>query len=204
VPIAAITALQGLRDKGQLEKGQHVLIIGASGGVGTFAVQIAKTLGAKVTAVCSTRNADMVRSIGADHVIDYTSDDFVEAEERYDLILDAIGNRPLSAYRRVMTPTGRYVAVGGSKKMRSLLSRMAWMALRSRFAKQKMTSMLANQTPDDMKVLTDWLQSGAVIPVIDRTYPLNEAAQALAYQGEGHTRGKIVIEVSSDSDVENP
>lgn len=176
-----------------------MLIIGASGGVGTFAVQIAKALGAEVTAVCSTRNVEMVRSIGADHVIDYTVDDFVKSDRRYDLILDAIGNRALSEYRKVMTPTGRYVGVGGPKKVRSLLPRMAHMALRSRFAKQKMMSMLANQTPEDMNVLTTWLQSGAITPVIDRTYPLRDAAKALAYQGEGHAQGKIVITVRAET-----
>lgn len=202
VPIAAITALQGLRDKGELAAGHRVLVIGASGGVGTFAVQIAKALGAEVTAVCSTRNLEMVKSIGADQVIDYTVDDFVESATRYDVILDAIGNRPLADYRQVMTPTGRYVGVGGPKRMRYLLPRMAHMAIRSRFAKQKMISMLANQTPDDMQVLSNWLEAGAIVPVIDRTYPLAEAAMALAHLGEGHARGKIVITISPEPATE--
>lgn len=198
VPIAAITALQGLRDKGLVTAGQRVLVNGASGGVGTFAVQIAKALGAEVTGVCSTRNIEMVRSIGADHVIDYTVDDFANSGEQYDVILDAVGTRSLADCRRAMTPNGVYVGVGGPKNVGALVSRMLRMAVRSRFGKQKMLSMLAKQTEADLGILANWLASGEIVPVIDRTYPLSEAAQALAYQGEGHAQGKIVITVSGE------
>jgi NADPH:quinone reductase-like Zn-dependent oxidoreductase len=195
VPIAGLTALQGLRDKGQIQPGQKVLINGASGGVGTFAVQIAEAFGAEVTAVCSTRNVEMVKSIGADHVIDYNKQDFTQTDQRYDLILDAVGNRSLHDCRRVLAPEGIYVGVGGPKNSFKLLGRMLGMAVISLVRSQKMVSMLARQTPEDLLVLHDLLESGAVTPVIDRTYELGEAAAALRYQGEGHGQGKIVITI---------
>ncbi len=195
VAIAGLTALQGLRDKGRIQPGHKVLIIGASGGVGTFAVQIAKSFGADVTGVCSTRNVDMVRSIGADHVIDYTQEDFTRGGQRYDLILDAIGNRSLSACRRTMSANGVYVAVGGPKTSLGLLGRMFRMLLFSLVGSRKMVPMLAKHTKEDLVVLQDLLESGKVTPVIDRRYELSEAPAALRYQGEGHAQGKTVIAV---------
>ena len=184
VPVAAFTALQGLRDKGQIQAGQKVLINGASGGVGTFAVQIAKSFGAEVTGVCSTRNLDMVRSIGADHVIDYGQEDFTQTGERYDLILDAVGNRSLSAGKRALHATGMYVAVAGS------VGRALWIGMTGG---KRMVSMLAKRSKEDLFVLKELLESGKVTPVIDRRYPLREVAEALRYLEEGHTQGKVVI-----------
>lgn len=193
VPVAAITALQGLRDKGQIQPGHKVLIIGASGGVGTFAVQIAKSFGAEVTGVCSPRNVEMVRSIGADEVIDYTQDDFTQSGQKYDLILDIAGNRSLSDCKRVLGPSGIYVSVGGPGSSIGFLTRMAKMLLASLFGSQKMVPMLAKQTPEDLVVLRELLEAGKVTPVIDRRYGLSEVPEALRYQGEGHARGKSVI-----------
>lgn len=194
VPIAALTALQGLRDKGQLKTGDRVLINGASGGVGTFAVQIAKALGAEVTAVCSTRNVEMVRSIGADHVIDYTKDDFTTSG-KYDLVLDNVGLRSLADCKGALKPSGRYVAVSGPKASLKILTRMVKMMLRSIGREQKMMTMLAKSTPEDLIVLKELLESGQVTPVIEKTYQLSQAADAMRHQGEGHARGKTVITV---------
>ena len=198
VPIAALTALQGLRDKGHLQASQKVLINGASGGVGTFAVQIAKAYGATVTGVCSARNVEMVRSIGADHVVDYTRGDFTETQERFDVILDTVGTRELSDLKRLLTTEGTYVGVGGPKTSFRLLSRMFKMFVTSVVGSQKMVSMLARQTKEDLVVLQEMLESGEVTPVIDRTYPLSETPEALRYLGEGHVRGKVVITVVPD------
>ena len=195
VPVAALTALQGIRDKGQVQAGQRVLINGASGDVGTFAVQIAKSFGAEVTGVCSTRNVEMVRSIGADHVVDYTKEDFTQKEVRYDIFLDTVGTRSLSDCRRVLTENGIYVGIGGPKTSLRLLGRMVAMLATSMFGSRKMVSMLASQTKEDLVVLSDLLESGEMIPVIDRTYPLDETPEALRYLGEGHVRGKLVISI---------
>ncbi|HEX7183678.1 MAG TPA: NAD(P)-dependent alcohol dehydrogenase [Thermoanaerobaculia bacterium] len=195
VPVAALTALQGLRDKGQVQPGQKVLINGAAGGVGTFAVQIAKSFGAEVTGVCSTRNVEMVRSIGADRVIDYTQEDFTEDEQRYDLILDCVGNRPLSACRRVLNPPGKCVMVGGPKEIRILLTRLLKAFLWSRFVRQKFVLFIARGNQEDLTILRDLMAAGKVTPVIDRSYRLSEAPEAIQYLEEGHARGKVVITV---------
>ena len=198
VPVAAITALQGLRDKGKIQPGQKVLINGASGGVGTFAVQIAKSLGTEVTGVCSTRNLDMVRSIGADHVIDYTKEDFTKTDQRYDLIFDLVGNHSFSERRRILNPNGICVmaGVGGAGWHDGMGMRLAGELnayVRSRFVSQKFISYIAQFNKKDMMVLADLMQSGKVTPVIDRTYKLNETADALRYLEQGHARGKVVI-----------
>jgi NADPH:quinone reductase-like Zn-dependent oxidoreductase len=199
VPVAALTALQGLRDKGKVQPGQKVLINGASGGVGTFAVQIAKTFGAEVTGVCSGRNADMVRSLGADHVIDYTKEDFTKGDERYDVILDNVGTQPLSGFRRVLKPDGICVMIGGGGpndgRWVGPMARPIKAKLMSPFISQKMGMMLAQGNKDDLNVLADLMQSGKVTPVIDRTYPLSEIREAVRYLEGGHARGKVVITV---------
>ncbi|MEE9267861.1 MAG: NAD(P)-dependent alcohol dehydrogenase [Thermoplasmata archaeon] len=186
VPVAALTALQGLRDKGEIQPGHKVLINGASGGVGTFAVQIAKSFGAEVTGVCSTRNLDMVRSIGADRVIDYSEEDFTQTGGRYDLILDAVGNHSLSDAKRALHANGIYVAVAGS------VGRALWIAMTGR---KRMVSMLTKSNREDMGFLKELLETGKVTPVIDRRYPLSEVAEALRYLEEGHAQGKVVITV---------
>jgi NADPH:quinone reductase-like Zn-dependent oxidoreductase len=194
VPIAAITALQALRDKGRIQAGQTVLINGASGGVGTFAVQIAKSFGAEVTGVCSTRNVDLVRSIGADHVIDYTTEDFTQSDQRYDLILDMVGNHPLLRLRGVLAPKGTLVIVGGkSGNWISPMDRLIKAALLSPFVKQGMMKLLADTNQADLALLADLMQSGKVTPVIDRRYALSEVPEAIRYLEEGHARGKVVI-----------
>ncbi len=194
LPVAAITALQGLRDKGQIRPGQKVLINGASGGVGTFAVQIAKSFGAEVTAVCSTRNLDVARSIGADHIIDYTHEDFTKSRQRYDLILAVNGYHSLADYRRALTPEGIYLAAGGS--LTQVLQALLLAPLFSRTGRQKMGFMgIANINRKDLIVLSELLEAGKVVPVIDRRYPLSKTAEALQYLGEGHARGKVVITV---------
>ena len=197
VPIAAITALQGLRDKGQLEPGQKVLINGASGGVGTFAVQIAKALGAEVTAVCSTGNVDIARSIGADHVIDYNKEDFTRGDRRYDLMLDIAGSRSWSACKRVLDPQATFVMAGGPKTNRLLgpLGHLVKLRLAAVGSGRKVIFFIAKFNKADMLVLQELLESGKVTPVIDRRYELSEIADALRYLGEGHARGKIVITV---------
>ncbi len=198
IPVAAITALQGLRDKGQIQPGQKVLIHGASGGVGTFAVQIAKAFGAEVTAVCSTRNLDMVRSIGADHVIDYTQEDVTRTGQRYDLILAVNGYHPIFAYRRVLRPTGRYVLVGGSRAhlYQTLLQALLLGPLISRAGSQKMGFMgIAKINQKDLVYVKELIEAGKVVPVIETRYPLRETAEALRYLEEGHARGKVVVTV---------
>jgi NADPH:quinone reductase-like Zn-dependent oxidoreductase len=195
VPIAALTALQGLRDKGQLQPGQKVLINGASGGVGTFAVQIAKALGAEVTGVCSTRNVELVRSLGADQVVDYTREDFTRSGERYDLLLDIAGSRSWSEYKRVLKPEATFVIVGSQKTNRLLgpASHMVKVRLASLRASQKVVFFVAKLTRDDLHVMRELIEAGKVTPVVERTYPLSETADALRYLGEGHAQGKIVI-----------
>jgi len=196
VPVSAITALQGLRDKGQIRPGQKVLINGAAGGVGTFAVQIAKSFGAEVTGVCSTRNVDMIRSIGADQVIDYTQEDLIQSGQRYDLILDMVGNRSLSDFRRVLSPEGVYVSVGAEMgDWIGPLTHVFKVLLASLVGSRKMVPMLAKQNEEDLIVLKELLEAGEVTPVIDRTYPLSEVPEAIRYLEEGHARGKIVITV---------
>ena len=197
VPVAAITALQGLRDKGQLQPGQKVLINGASGGVGTFAVQIAKALGAEVTGVCSTGNVDIARSIGADHIVDYTHEDFTRSDERYDLMLDIAGSRSWSECRRVLNPQATLVIVGGPKTNRLLgpLSHLVKVRLAALRSSQKVVFFIAKFNKPDMVVLRDFLETGRVTPVIDRRYELSEIADALRYLEEGHAQGKIVLAV---------
>jgi NADPH:quinone reductase-like Zn-dependent oxidoreductase len=197
VPLAATTALQGLRDKGQIKPGQRVLINGASGGVGTFAVQIAKALGAHVTAVCSTRNVEQARSLGADEVIDYTKDDFTRSGRRYDLILDVAASGSLSSRRRVLEPNGILVGVGAANggRMTSILAGLLETAVVSRFGNQKMPFFIAKNSKDDLLVLTELIEAGKVRPVIDRTYPLNKTAEAIRYLETGHARAKVVITV---------
>jgi NADPH:quinone reductase-like Zn-dependent oxidoreductase len=202
VPMAAVTALQGLRDEGKIQAGQKVLINGASGGVGTFAVQIAKSFGAEVTAVCSTRNVDQARSLGADHVIDYTKEDFTQSGQKYDLILAANGYHPLSAYKRALTPRGIYVMAGGSKSQ--IFQAMLMGSWMSETGGRKMGGVSAKRSQKDLVILTKLLEAGKVIPVIDRRYPLSEAAEALRYLGEGHARGKVVITMEERVLYRNP
>lgn len=191
IPMAAVTALQGLRDTGQIQPGQKVLINGASGGVGTFAVQIAKLLGAEVTAVCSTRNLDQARSIGAVHIIDYTKENFTRNGQQYDLILAANGYHSLSAYKRALTPKGIYVMAGGTTaQIFQAILMGSWM---SETGGRKMVAGMAKRNPKDLAFLKELVEAGKVVPVIDRCYPFNEAAEALRYLGEGHARGKVVI-----------
>jgi len=197
VNIAGITALQALRDKGKVQPGQKVLINGASGGVGTFAVQIAKLFGAEVTGVCSTRNLEMVRSLGADHVIDYTKEDFAKGAERYDVILDNVPNHSLSDCRGVLTPKGKYVMVGGGGpndgRWIGPFGRVINTLLLSPFVSQEMSMFMADTNQKDLTVLADLMESGKVKPVIDRRYKLSEVPAAIAYLEEGHARGKVVI-----------
>jgi NADPH:quinone reductase-like Zn-dependent oxidoreductase len=197
MPVSALTALQALRDHGQVQAGQKVLINGASGGVGTFAVQIAKALGAEVTAVCSTSKMALMRSLGADHVIDYTQEDFTQSGERYDVIIGVNGYQPLSAYQRALAPQGRYVMVGGST--RQMVEAMTLGALRSRKNGRKMGNMLAKASQADLQVISEMFASGAVKPVIDRCFPLAETPDAIRYLEEGHAKGKIIIMVEKAS-----
>jgi NADPH:quinone reductase-like Zn-dependent oxidoreductase len=193
VPVAALTALQGLRDKGHIQPGQKVLINGAAGGVGTFAVQIAKRFGADVTGVCSTRNVEMVRSLGADRVIDYTRDDFTRNGQRYDLILDNVGNHSLSACRRVLNPKGVLVIAGGPKKGWIVLLRALKALVLSRFVSHKMFLFIARINTTDLTTMGELMEGGKVTPVIDRRYRLSEVPEAIRYLEEGHARGKVVI-----------
>ncbi len=193
VPIAAITALQGLRDKGQIRPGHKVLIEGASGGVGTFAVQIAKALGAEVTAVCSTRNVDIARSIGADHIIDYTQQDFGRSRQRYDLVLAANGHHSIFEYRRVLSQSGIYVAVGG---LVPILQALLLGRLLSVTGRKRMTFFIASINHKDLVFLAGLLQAGKVAAVIDRRYCLSDASEALRYLAEGHAQGKVALTVS--------
>jgi NADPH:quinone reductase-like Zn-dependent oxidoreductase len=193
-PIAAVTALQALRDIGKLEQGQKVLINGASGGVGTFAVQIAKSFGAEVTGVCSTRNVEMVRSIGADHVFDYTKEDYIESGQQYDLIIDMVGNHSLLENRRVLKPEGTFVIVGGGKGnwLGPMMTPIKALML-SPFVDQEIILILAEINKEDLATLGDLMQAGKVTPVIDRRYKLSEVPAAIRYSEEGHARGKIII-----------
>jgi NADPH:quinone reductase-like Zn-dependent oxidoreductase len=195
VPVAAFTALQGLRDQGRIQPGHRVLINGAAGGVGTFAVQIAKSLRAEVTGVCSTRNVDMIRSIGADHVIDYTQEDFTKRGRRYDLLLDCVGNHSLSACRRILNPQGIGIMVGdlSGRGMIGILTRLITAVLLSRLAGPKLLTFLARPSHEDLVILRDLMKDGKVRPVIDRCYSLNEVPAALRYLQERHARGKVVI-----------
>jgi 2-desacetyl-2-hydroxyethyl bacteriochlorophyllide A dehydrogenase len=192
VPQAAVVALQGLRDKGNIQPGQKVLINGASGGVGSFAVQIAKALGGEVTAVCSTRNTDMVRSIGADHVIDYTQQDFTQNEQRYDLIFDIVANRSVSDYKRVLNPGGTYVACAFNP---TALFLGLFISMTS---DKKITALSHQPNHDDLVFMKDLLETGKVVPVIDRCYPLNEIPEAMHYLESGQHRGKIVITIAKN------
>jgi NADPH:quinone reductase-like Zn-dependent oxidoreductase len=197
VAISGLTALQGLRDHGKARPGQEVLVIGASGGVGTFAVQIAKALGAHVTGVCSTVKVDTVRSIGADCVIDYTREDFAEGGQRYDLILDIGGNSPLSRLRRALTPEGALVIAGGEGGGRWLggTDRQLRAMMVCPFVGQKLGTFISKENHEDLIILTELVESGKVAPVIDRTYSLNEVPEAIRYLEEGHAQGKVVITV---------
>jgi len=200
VGVAGLTALQGLRDQGHIQAGQKVLINGGSGGVGTFAVQIAKAFGAEVTAVCSTRNVDLVKSIGADHVIDYTKEDFTKTDQRYDMIYDLVGNHGFSERRNILTPNGICVlaGIGGAGVHPGTMGRIVgnfWNAFRSNFTKQKFVFYIAKLTKDDFGVLRDLMQSGKVSPVVDRTYKFEQTADAVRYMEEGHARGKVVVDI---------
>ena len=193
VPVAAITALQGLRDKGRIRLGQKVLVNGASGGVGTFAVQIAKSFGAEVTAVCSTRNVETARSLGADHVIEYTREDFTQSGQRYDLILAANGRRSIFDYRRALSNDGTYVMAGGSGMQ--MLQGILLGPLLSRIGSKKMCFFVAKINHKDLSLLKDLLETAKLVPIIDRRYPLSDVAGALRYLKEGHAQGKVVITV---------
>jgi NADPH:quinone reductase-like Zn-dependent oxidoreductase len=197
VPVAALTALQGLRDKGRIRPGQQVLINGASGGVGTFAVQLARWFGAEVTGVCSTRNVDMVGSLGADRVIDYTQEDFTRTDRRYDLLLDVAGSRPWSACRQVLKPRATLVLVGAPKGSRLLgpLGHIVKVRLASLRASQRVGFFISKARSQDLLVLRELLETGTLTPVVERSYPLAEAAEALRYLGAGHARGKLAIVV---------
>jgi NADPH:quinone reductase-like Zn-dependent oxidoreductase len=200
VPVAAITALQGLRDKGHIQSGQKVLINGASGGVGTFAVQIAKSFGTEVTGVCSTRNVDLIRSIGADHVVDYTKQDFTKTDQRYDLIFDLVGNHSFSERRRILNPNGICVmaGLGGAGWHEGFATRLLGELngyLGSRFTSQKFIAYIAQFNKADMSILADLMQTGKITPVIDRTFRFDETADALRYLETGHARGKVVITI---------
>jgi NADPH:quinone reductase-like Zn-dependent oxidoreductase len=200
VQVAGITALQALRDKGKVQSGQKVLINGASGGVGTFAVQIAKTLGAHVTGVSSTRNLELVRSLGADEVIDYTARDFTkDTQQQYDVVIDNVGNHPVSAFKRVLKPNGRYVMVGGPKgRWVAPMDRVLRMMLVAPFGNQKFGMIMASMKADDLAILRDLLQSGKVTPVIDRRYTLEQVPQAVEYLETGRARGKVIINVAGE------
>jgi NADPH:quinone reductase-like Zn-dependent oxidoreductase len=191
VPMAGITALQSLRDAANVQAGQKVLINGSAGGVGTFALQIAKHFGAEVTGVCSTRNVDQSRSLGADHVIDYTREDFTRSGKKYDLILAANGYHPLSAYKRALAPRGLYLMVGGSRTQ--IFQGMLMGFLMSEKRGRKMRGFGAERSQGDLVVLKELIEAGKIAPVIDRRFPLSEAAEALRYLGTGHARGKVVI-----------
>ncbi len=196
--IAAFTALQGLRDKGQIQAGQKVLINGAAGGVGTFAVQIAKHFGAEVTGVCSTRNVELTRSIGADHVIDYTQQDFTTGEQKYDLILDCYANHSLTDVRRVLQPKGCYVVVGGPDAgLIAILSGILKLLVVAPFISQKVGMFMAKRSKGDLNIIAELMQSGKVTPVIDRSYELSQVAEAVRYLEAGHARGKVVITVAT-------
>lgn len=199
VPIAAITALQALRDKGRIQPGQKVLVNGASGGVGTFAVQIAKSFGAEVTGVCSTKNVELLRSLGTDHVVDYTREDFTLGGPRYDLIVDTVGNRSLLENRRALKSGGTYIGIGGGGPSEqgfigAMFGPIEELML-SPFVSQKLTFLLADMNQKDLGVLADLMRAGKVMPVIDRRYELSEVPAAVAYLEAGHARGKVIISI---------
>lgn len=197
VPVSAVTALQGLRDSGQVQPGQEVLIIGAAGGVGVHAVQLAKAFGAKVTGVCSTTKTDLVRSIGADHVIDYTHDDFADGSRQYDLILDTAGNRRLSVLRRALKPHGTLVIVGGEGGGRWTggFERSLRAPILSLFVGQKLKGLIAVERAKDLRLLTELIEAGTVSPVVDKCYALGDAPEAIRYMHEGRARGKVVVTI---------
>jgi NADPH:quinone reductase-like Zn-dependent oxidoreductase len=200
VPGSAWTALQALRDGGRLQQGDHVLVVGASGGVGTFAVQLAKHLGAEVTGVCSRRTVDLVRSLGADHVIDYTRDDFAENRHRYDVLLDAVGNRPLSACRRVLRTGGRYVAITGRDgPILGPVARYLRIVVASRLVDEHLCFFFARPDLDDLMYLRDLLANGSITPVLDKVYPLDRAPDAVNHLKQRHIMGKIVISMTADN-----
>ena len=196
VGVSATTALQQLRDEGKIQPGQKVLINGASGGVGTFAVQIAKAFGAEVTAVCSTRNVDMVRSIGADHVIDYTKEDYTKGGPHYDFILDNVGNHSLSENRRALTPNGRLLPNGGGHSG-GALGNLIKAHLSAFFVRQQARPAIKFQNPADLAALKTLVETGKVVPVLDATYPLRDASRAVGHVGAGHARGTVVITMGS-------
>jgi len=205
INIAGITALQAVRDKGKVQPGHKVLINGASGGVGTFAVQVAKSYGADVTGVCSTRNVDMVRSLGADRVVDYTREDFTKSSERYDVIIDNVANHSLLENRRVLKPKGIYVLIGGGgpseQGLIGPLARPIKAMLLSPFVSQKMGMMMADPSNKDLTILGDMMQSGKLKPVIDRTYKLSEVPEAIRYLEQGHARGKVIITLEHNNET---
>ena len=197
VPVAALTALQGLRDHGNLQSGQRVLVIGASGGVGSFAVQIAKAFGAEVTGVCSTTNVELVTSIGADRVIDYAHEDFTDTDRRYDLLLDIRGTRPLSRCLRLLDPGGTYVLAGGPRgRWIGPLAPVCKLLVSKPFVGPRLCNFVANINREDLSTLSDLMTSGKVTPAIDRTYPLSDVPDAVRYWETGHVRGKVVIDCS--------
>jgi NADPH:quinone reductase-like Zn-dependent oxidoreductase len=194
IPVAALTALQGLRNVGKIQAGQKVLINGAAGGVGTFAVQIAKAFGAEVTAVCSTRNLEQARTLGADHVIDYSKENFTENGQQYDLIFAANGYHPLTAYKRALKPRGVYVMAGGTPKQ--IFGAVLFGRLVSEKNGRKMTNFLAESNPEDLQTLKEMCEAGKLVPVIDKRYALEQTPEALRYLGSGHARGKVIITIA--------
>jgi NADPH:quinone reductase-like Zn-dependent oxidoreductase len=202
LPVAGLTALQGLRDKVKIQPGQKVLINGAAGGVGTFAVQISKSFGAEVTGVCSTRNVEMVRSIGADHVIDYTREDFTKSGQRYDVIFDLVANHSFRARQRALNPQGVYIGAGvlglGGSVIRVLTFQITELVL-SRFVSQKFVTFMAKVNGEDLAIVSGLVEAGKVTPVIDRCYSLSEAPEAIRYLEQGHARGKVVITFEHDN-----
>jgi NADPH:quinone reductase-like Zn-dependent oxidoreductase len=196
IPVAACTALQALRDHGELRPGQRVLINGAAGGVGTFAVQIAKAMGGVVTGVCSTRNLELVRSLGADHLVDYTAEDFSRSGRRYDLVVDLVGNRSLRALRRALTPDGTLVIAGGGHgRLLGPLALPIAATIRNRFVKQRLMWFMTKMRSDDLAAIVELIDAGKVTPVVERSYPLSEAREAIRHVEKGHARGKVVITV---------
>jgi NADPH:quinone reductase-like Zn-dependent oxidoreductase len=195
VPVAALTALQGLRDKGRLQPGQRVLVNGASGGVGTFAVQLAKAFGAEVTGVCSGPKADLVRSLGADHVIDYTDKGFAGGDRKFDLVIDIGGDNPVSRLRRTLKPRGRLVIVGGEGDRWTGVHRQLWASLMSLFVRQKLGTFIVKENARDLQFLNELIEAGKVKPVIDRTYPLGAAPDAVRYFESGRATGRIALVV---------